>query len=47
MASKNNGKAANLEKTLFKAADKLRKNIDVDEYLPLSLCLVLRACNNV
>ena len=32
MAKNNNGKAENFEQTLFKAADKLRKNIGADEY---------------
>jgi len=31
-AVKQNGKQESFEKTLFKAADKLRKNIDVAEY---------------
>lgn len=34
MAKNNNGKAESFEKTLFKAADKLRKNIDAAEYPP-------------
>ena len=35
-----NGKSENLEKTLFQAADKLRKNIDAAEYKHIALGLV-------
>lgn len=40
MAKKNNGKAENFEKTLFKVADKLRKNIDAADYKHIALGLV-------
>jgi type I restriction enzyme M protein len=40
MAKDNNGKTENFEKTLFKAADKLRKNIDAAEYKHIALGLV-------
>jgi type I restriction enzyme M protein len=40
MAKDNNGKAENFEKTLFRAADKLRKNIDAAEYKHIALGLV-------
>ena len=40
MAKNNNGKAENFEQTLFKAADKLRKNIDAAEYKHIALGLV-------
>jgi len=40
MASKNNRKAENFEKTLFKAADKLRKNMDAAEYKHIVLGLI-------
>ena len=39
MAEKN-GKEESLEKTLFKAADKLRKNIDAAEYKHIALGLI-------
>jgi type I restriction enzyme M protein len=37
---KNNDKAESFEKTLFKAADKLRKNIDAAEYKHIALGLI-------
>jgi len=37
---KNNGKSETFEKTLFKAADKLRKNIDAAEYKHIVLGLI-------
>jgi len=40
MASKNNSKVENFEKTLFKAADKLRKNMDAAEYKHIVLGLI-------
>jgi len=40
MEKDNNGKAENFEKTLFKAADKLRKNIDAAEYKHIALGLI-------
>ncbi len=40
MAKDNNGRTENFEKTLFKAADKLRKNIDAAEYKHIALGLV-------
>jgi len=40
MAKTNNGKAESFEKTLFKAADKLRKNIDAAEYKHIVLGLI-------
>ena len=40
MEKSSNGKAENFEKTLFKAADKLRKNIDAAEYKHIALGLV-------
>ncbi|MBN2180369.1 MAG: SAM-dependent DNA methyltransferase [Sedimentisphaerales bacterium] len=40
MAKNNNGKAENFEKTLFKAADKLRKNMDAAEYKHIVLGLI-------
>ena len=40
MASKYNSKAEDSEKTLFKAADKLRKNIDAAEYKHIALGLI-------
>ena len=40
MAKNNNGKAETFEKTLFKAADKLRKNIDAAEYKHIVLGLI-------
>lgn len=40
MARKNNNKAENFEKTLFKAADKLRKNMDAAEYKHIVLGLI-------
>ena len=39
-AEKTNGKQESFEKTLFKAADKLRKNIDAAEYKHIALGLV-------
>jgi len=35
MAKNNNGRQENFEQTLFKAADKLRKNIDAAGYKPI------------
>ena len=40
MAKNNNGRQENFEQTLFKAADKLRKNIDAAEYKHIALGLV-------
>ena len=40
MEKDNNGKAETFEKTLFKAADKLRKNIDAAEYKHIALGLI-------
>jgi len=40
MASKDSSKAENFEKTLFKAADKLRKNMDAAEYKHIVLGLI-------
>jgi type I restriction enzyme M protein len=40
MAKDNNSKQENFEQTLFKAADKLRKNIDAAEYKHIALGLV-------
>ncbi|MBI5376924.1 MAG: type I restriction-modification system subunit M [Candidatus Schekmanbacteria bacterium] len=40
MAKNNNGKAEGFEKTLFKAADKLRKNMDAAEYKHIVLGLI-------
>ena len=40
MARKNNSKGENFEKTLFKAADKLRKNMDAAEYKHIVLGLI-------
>jgi len=40
MARKKNTKAENFEKTLFKAADKLRKNMDAAEYKHIVLGLI-------
>ena len=37
---KENSKAESFEKTLFKAADKLRKNIDAAEYKHIVLGLI-------
>jgi type I restriction enzyme M protein len=37
--AENNSKTESFEKTLFKAADKLRKNIDVAEYKHIALGL--------
>ena len=39
MAKNNSGKVENFEQTLFKAADKLRKNIDAAEYKHIALGL--------
>lgn len=40
MAKSSNGRTESFEKTLFKAADKLRKNIDAAEYKHIALGLV-------
>jgi type I restriction enzyme M protein len=40
MAKNNNGTTESLEKTLFKAADKLRKNMDAAEYKHIVLGLI-------
>jgi len=40
MARNNNGKAENFEQTLFKVADKLRKNIDATEYKHIVMGLI-------
>ena len=40
MAKNSNGEAEGFEKTLFKAADKLRKNIDAAEYKHIALGLI-------
>jgi type I restriction enzyme M protein len=40
MAKNNNSKNENFEKTLFKAADKLRKNMDAAEYKHIVLGLI-------
>jgi len=40
MAKDNNNKQENFEQTLFKAADKLRKNIDAAEYKHIVLGLI-------
>lgn len=44
MARKNNDKADNFEKVLFKAADKLRKNMDAAEYKHIVPEIILLKC---
>ncbi len=44
MAKDNNGKTENFEKTLFKTADKLKKNMDAAEYKHIVPEIILLKC---